>query len=247
MLPPVRPGRRVNDERVAHAGIACPAGRLCCAPARHRRAQPGDGMPAGHAGLPGRARMGGTNRCDPTMSRAGASPAPASGNRKSASRPGPGDRTFVRYCLPASCLRCGSRPVRGIPRTESAPAPCRPRRPAGSAGPLDHGVPERRDLERARTHPQAAPGVMPCFPGNLGQADGLSSPSRPEIPITGGGPHDCGRSVAPGPARAAPIVLHLGQQIIGVGLDEQLHERRMHDAPPRGRRRCSLRAVPFTE
>ena len=69
---------------------------------------------------------------------------------------------------------------------------------------------------------------------------------RPEIPITGGRPHDCGRSIAPGPARAAPLdLLLLGQQIIGVGLDEQLHEHRMHDAPPRGRWRCSLRAVPL--
>ena len=75
---------------------------------------------------------------------------------------------------------------------------------------------------------------MPCFPGNLRQADGLSSPLRPEIPITGDGPHDNGRSIAPGPARAAPLDLLLGQQIIGVGLDEQLHEHRMHDAPPPG-------------
>ncbi len=79
----------------------------------------------------------------------------------------------------------------------------------------------------------AAPGVMPCFPGNLGQANGLSPPSRPEIPITGGGPNDHGRSIAPGPAHAAPGLL-LSQQIIGVGLDEQFHERRMHDAPPPG-------------
>src|SRR6266705_1827521 len=63
-------------------------------------------------------------------------------------------------------------------------------------------------------------------------ANGLSSPSRPEIPITGGRPHDDGRPVAPGLARAAAPVLLLGQQIIGVGLDEQLHERRMHDALP---------------
>jgi len=89
---------------------------------------------------------------------------------------------------------------------------------------------------------------MPCFPGNLGQADGLSSPSQLEIPVTGGGPHDYGRPIAPGPACAVPLDLLLfGQQIIGVGLDEQLHEHRMHDVLPRGPRRCPLRAVPFSE
>ena len=76
--------------------------------------------------------------------------------------------------------------------------------------------------------------MTPCFPGNLGQADGLSAPLRPEIPITGGGPHDHGRPMALGSACAAPLDLLLGQQIIGVGLDEQLHEHRMHDALPRG-------------
>jgi len=87
---------------------------------------------------------------------------------------------------------------------------------------------------------------MTRFPGHLGQADGLSSPSRLEIPVTGGGPHKYGRRpIAPGPARAAPLGLLLGQQIIGVGLEEQLHEHRMHDALPRGERRCPLRAVPF--
>jgi hypothetical protein len=63
---------------------------------------------------------------------------------------------------------------------------------------------------------------------------GLSSPSRPEIPITGGGLYDYGWPIALGPARAAPLDLLLGQQIIGVGLDEQLHEHRMHDAPSPG-------------
>jgi len=38
---------------------------------------------------------------------------------------------------------------------------------------------------------------MPPFPGNFRQTDGLSSPRRPEIPITGGGPHDYGWSIAP--------------------------------------------------
>ncbi len=80
------------------------------------------------------------------------------------------------------------------------------------------------------TSSHAAPGVMRRFPGNLGQADGLWSPSRPEIPITGCGPHDYGRSMALGTAPAAPLGLLLGLQIIGVGLDVQLDEGRMHDA-----------------
>jgi hypothetical protein len=60
---------------------------------------------------------------------------------------------------------------------------------------------------------------------------------RAPRPITGGGPHDYGGAIALGPARAAPLGLILGQQVIGVGLDEQFHEHRVHDAPPRGRRR----------
>jgi hypothetical protein len=58
--------------------------------------------------------------------------------------------------------------------------------------------------------------------------------------------HGYGRPIAPGPAPAAPLGLFLGRQVIGVGLYEQLHEHRVHDALPRGRR-CSLRAVPFTD
>jgi hypothetical protein len=65
--------------------------------------------------------------------------------------------------------------------------------------------------------------------------------------MTGGVPHDYGRPIALGPACTTQLNLLLGQQIIGVRLDEQLHEHRMHDAPSRGRRRCSLRAMPFTE
>jgi hypothetical protein len=81
-------------------------------------------------------------------------------------------------------------------------------------------------------HPHnAAAGVMPCFPADLRQADGLPAPLRPEIPIRGGGPHDYGRPIALGPERAAPFDLLLGRHIIGVGLNEQLHEHRMHDAP----------------
>jgi hypothetical protein len=53
-----------------------------------------------------------------------------------------------------------------------------------------------------------------------------------EIPATGGGPDGYGRPIAPGPAHAAALGLLLGQQIIGVGLDEQLHEHWMHDALP---------------
>ena len=60
---------------------------------------------------------------------------------------------------------------------------------------------------------------------------GHRSPSRPVLPVTGGGPDGHGRSGSPGPPRAAPPVL-LGQQVIGVGLDEQLHEHRVHNVPP---------------
>jgi hypothetical protein len=48
------------------------------------------------------------------------------------------------------------------------------------------------------------------------------------LPVTGGGPHRHGR---PGPARTASPVL-LGEQVIGVGFDEQLYEHRVHDVPP---------------
>jgi hypothetical protein len=51
------------------------------------------------------------------------------------------------------------------------------------------------------------------------------------LPVSGGGPHGHGQSGSPGPARMAPPVL-LGQQIIGVGFDEQLYEHRVHDVPP---------------
>jgi hypothetical protein len=49
--------------------------------------------------------------------------------------------------------------------------------------------------------------------------------------MTGGVPHDYGRPIALGPACTTQLNLLLGQQIIGVRLDEQLHEHRMHDAP----------------
>ena len=81
------------------------------------------------------------------------------------------------------------------------------------------------------TRASAAPGVVPRFPGNLERAGGPWSTSRLEIPIMTGGLHGYGRPIAPGPARAAPLGLLLGQQVIGVGLDEQLHEHRVHDAP----------------
>jgi hypothetical protein len=54
------------------------------------------------------------------------------------------------------------------------------------------------------------------------------------MPVTGGGPQGYGRPIAPGPARAAPPDFLLGQQIVGVGVDEQLHEHRMHDVLPPG-------------
>jgi hypothetical protein len=50
------------------------------------------------------------------------------------------------------------------------------------------------------------------------------------LPVTGGGPHGHGRPGAPGRARPAPPVL-LGQQLIGVGFDEQRYEHRVHDVP----------------
>jgi hypothetical protein len=60
---------------------------------------------------------------------------------------------------------------------------------------------------------------------------GRSRP-RPLLAVAGGGPDDQGRAGSPGPADAALPVL-LGQQVIGVGLDEQLFEHRVHDVPPR--------------
>jgi hypothetical protein len=50
---------------------------------------------------------------------------------------------------------------------------------------------------------------------------------RPALPGAGGGPDDHGRPGSPGPGYAAPPVL-LGEQVIGVGLDEQLSEHRVH-------------------
>ena len=47
------------------------------------------------------------------------------------------------------------------------------------------------------------------------------------LPGAGGGPDDHGRPGSPGPGHAAPPVL-LGEQVIGVGLDEQLSEHRVH-------------------
>ena len=50
---------------------------------------------------------------------------------------------------------------------------------------------------------------------------------RPVLPSTSGGPDDHGRPGSPAPGHTAPAVL-LGQQISGVGLDEQLFEHRVH-------------------
>jgi len=91
----------------------------------------------------------------------------------------------------------------------------------GVIGALAHNQPRGR-AATAATSPACA---LPDRPG-------CSLALRSES--TGGGPHDYGRSIAPGPARAAPLGLLLSQQIIGVGPDEQLHERRMHDVPPPG-------------
>ena len=60
---------------------------------------------------------------------------------------------------------------------------------------------------------------------------GAGSRPRPALPVTGGS-DDQGRPRPPGPAYAVPPVL-LGQQVIGIGLDEQLFEHRVHDVPPR--------------
>jgi hypothetical protein len=65
----------------------------------------------------------------------------------------------------------------------------------------------------------------------VGAADRSSDPAAIMLPVTGGGPHGHGRSESPGPARVAPHVL-LGQQVIGVGFDEQLYEYGVHDVPP---------------
>jgi hypothetical protein len=50
-------------------------------------------------------------------------------------------------------------------------------------------------------------------------------------PLRFEGADDHDRSGSPGPAHAAPPVL-LGHQVIGVGLEEQLYEHRVHDVPP---------------
>ena len=56
---------------------------------------------------------------------------------------------------------------------------------------------------------------------------GRRSPPRPVLPVWNG-PDDHG---SPGPGHAAPPIL-LGRQVIGVGLDKQLFEHRVHDVPP---------------
>src|SRR5262245_65258118 len=50
--------------------------------------------------------------------------------------------------------------------------------------------------------------------------------------MAGGGPDGHGRPGSPGPAHTAPPVL-FGRQVLGVGVDEQLFEHRVHDVPPR--------------
>src|SRR6266536_1596094 len=62
----------------------------------------------------------------------------------------------------------------------------------------------------------------------------VADPSRPlpAIPIAGSGPHDHDRSTASGPAHVTPLGLLLRHQIIRVGLDEQLHEHRLHHVLP---------------
>jgi hypothetical protein len=63
-------------------------------------------------------------------------------------------------------------------------------------------------------------------------AGAYPSPLWSATPIARDRLYGHGRSVAPGPARRAPPGLLRGQQIIGVGLDEQFHEHRVHDASP---------------
>ena len=63
-------------------------------------------------------------------------------------------------------------------------------------------------------------------------AGSYPSPLWSPTPIAGDGLYGHGRSIAPGPARGAPPGLLRDQQIILVGLDEQFHEHRVHDALP---------------
>jgi hypothetical protein len=75
--------------------------------------------------------------------------------------------------------------------------------------------------------------VAAAFTGVTAEAAGAyPSPLRPAAPIARDRLDSHGRSIAPGPARRAPPGLFRGQQIIGVGLDEQFHEHRVHDASP---------------
>ena len=56
--------------------------------------------------------------------------------------------------------------------------------------------------------------------------------SRPRpVPPGWSGPDDHGWPGSPGPAHAALPILP-GRQVIGVGLDKQLFEHRVHDVPP---------------
>src|SRR6516225_7767251 len=59
---------------------------------------------------------------------------------------------------------------------------------------------------------------------------GRRSRPRPVLPVWSG-PDDHGWPGSPGPAHAALPIL-LGRQVIGVGLDKQLFEHRVHAVPP---------------
>ena len=87
-----------------------------------------------------------------------------------------------------------------------------------------------RPTDDDQTHPDAGDDDRIRRPA--GDAAGRSSVTAAiMLPVPGGGPHRHGRSASPGPARTAPPVL-LGRRVIGVGLDEQLYEHRVHDVPP---------------
>src|SRR6516165_8466226 len=75
--------------------------------------------------------------------------------------------------------------------------------------------------------------------------------------IAGGEPDGHDRPGSPGPAHTAPTVL-LGRQVLGVGVDKQLFEHRVHDVPlrvtatkrpwhARGCRRCDYREPDRTD
>jgi hypothetical protein len=82
----------------------------------------------------------------------------------------------------------------------------------------------------ASAHPMAAAATSRRY-GQVrhlaAQQAGRRSRPRLVLSVAGGGPDDHGRPGSPGPGHAAPPVL-LGEQVIGVSLDEQLSEHRVH-------------------